>query len=99
MGLPLYLALSTILLVIGALGLLLRRDPLVMVMSIEIMWNAANLALVATARHYGQMGGQVFAFLVITLAAADVAIGLGLIVLVARQRGRLDADRLNWLKG
>lgn len=98
-GLPLYLALSAILLVIGILGLLLRRQPLVMVMSIELCWNAANLALIASARHYGDLGGQVFAFVVVTLAAADVAIGLALIVLLGRHRGRLDVDRFDWLKG
>lgn len=98
-GLPLYLGLSGILLVLGGLGLLLRRDPLVMVMSVELMWNAANLALIAAARHYGDLGGQVFAFVVITVAAADVAIGLALTVLLGRTRGTLDADRLKWLKG
>ena len=98
-GLPLYLGLSALLFVIGALGLALRRNPLVMVMSVELMWNAGNLALVAAARHYGDMGGQVFAFVVITLAAADVAIGLALTVLLGRTRGTLDADRLKWLRG
>ncbi len=98
-GLPLYLGLSGILFVLGGLGLLLRRDPLVMVMSVELMWNAANLALIAAARHYGDLGGQVFAFVVITVAAADVAIGLALTVLLGRTRGTLDADRLKWLKG
>lgn len=98
-GLPLYLGLSGLLFVIGAMGLLLRREPLVMVMSVELLWNAANLALVATARHYGDMGGQVFAFVVITLAAADVAIGLALTVLLGRTRGTLDADRLHTLRG
>ncbi|HVB10789.1 MAG TPA: NADH-quinone oxidoreductase subunit NuoK [Bacillota bacterium] len=98
-GLPLYIGLSAVLFVLGGLGLLLRRDPLVMVMAIELMWNAANLALIATARHYGDLGGQVFAFVVITVAAADVAIGLALTVLLGRTRGTLDADRLKWLKG
>lgn len=98
-GLPLYLGLAGLLFVIGGMGLLLRREPLVMVMSVELLWNAANLALVATARHYGAMGGQVFAFVVITLAAADVAIGLALTVLLGRTRGTLDADRLHALRG
>ena len=98
-GLPLYLGLSAILFVIGTLGLLFRRDPLVIVMSIELIWNAANLALVATARHYGDLGGQIFVFVVITVAAADVAIGLALAVLLGRTRGTLDVDRLKWLKG
>ncbi len=98
-GLPFYLGLSGILFAIGAVGLLLRRDPLVIVMAVELMWNAANLALVASARHYGDIGGQVFVFVVITLAAADVAIGLALTVLLGRTRGTLDVDRLKWLKG
>lgn len=98
-GLPLYLGLSAILFAIGTLGLLFRRDPLVIVMAIELMWNAANLALVATARHYGDLGGQVFVFVVITVAAADVAVGLALAVLLGRTRGTLDVDRLKWLKG
>ncbi len=94
-----YLGLSGVLFVIGAAGVLLRRDPLVMVMAIELMWNAANLALVAAARHYGALGGQVFTFVVITVAAADVAVGLALAVLLGRNRGHLDADRLKWLRG
>ncbi len=98
-GLPLYLGLAAILFVIGMLGILLRRDVLVLVMSVELMWNAANLALVATARESGLMGGQIFAFVVITVAAADVAIGLALAVLLGRTRGTLDVDRLHWLRG
>jgi len=98
-GLPFYLGLAAVLFAIGAVGLLLRRDALVLVMAIELMWNAANLALVATARYYGDMGGQVFAFVVITAAAADVAVGLALAVLVGRARGTLDADQLKWLRG
>jgi NADH-quinone oxidoreductase subunit K len=98
-GLPLYVGLGAVLFAVGALGLLLRRDPLVMVMSVELMWNAANLVLVAAARQHGDLGGQVFAFVVITLAAADVAVGLALAVLLGRTRGTLDVDRLRWLKG
>jgi len=98
-GLPFYLGLGALLFVIGGLGLLLRRDPIVLVMSIELMWNAASLVLVASARHYGDMGGQIFAFVVITVAAADVAVGLALAVLLGRRRGTLDADRLKWLRG
>lgn len=98
-GLPFYLGLSAVLFSVGAVGLLVRRDPLVMIMAIELMWNAANLALVAAARHYGDLGGQVFAFVVITAAAADVGIGLALTVLLSRRRGTLDADGLRWLRG
>jgi NADH-quinone oxidoreductase subunit K len=93
-----YLGLSGILFALGGVGLLVRRDPLVMIMSVELMWNAANLALVASARHYGDLGGQVFAFVVIAAAAADVGIGLALTVLVHRTRGTVDVDRLKWLR-
>jgi len=98
-ALPWYLALSALLLAVGILGLLLRRQPLVTVMAIELIWNAGNLALVSTATHWGDLGGQVFAFVVITLAAADVAVGLALVVLLGRLRGRLDTDRFTWLNG
>jgi NADH-quinone oxidoreductase subunit K len=98
-GLPFYLGLSALLFAVGVLGVLLRRDPLVLVMGIELAWNAGNLALVASARYYGHMGGQVFAFVVITLAAADVAVGLALAVLLGRSRGTVDVDRLRWLRG
>jgi NADH-quinone oxidoreductase subunit K len=97
--LPWYLGLSALLFAVGAVGLVVRRNPLVMVMSIEILWNAANLALVAAARHWGDLGGQVFAFVVITAAAADVGIGLALTVLVQRARGTVDVDLLKWLRG
>ncbi len=98
-GLPLYLGLSGILFALGGVGLLVRRDPLVMIMAVELMWNAANLALVAAARHYGDLGGQVFAFVVIAAAAADVGIGLALTVLLNRTRGTIDVDRVTWLRG
>lgn len=98
-GLPLYLILGALLFAIGGLGLLLRRDALVVVMSIELMWNAASLVLVAAARYYGDAGGQVFAFIVITVAAADVAVGLALAVLLGRSRGTVDVDRLKTLGG
>lgn len=97
-GLPWYLGLSGLLFCLGCVGLLVRRDPLVMIMSVELIWNAANLGFVATARHYGDLGGQVFAFVVIIAAAADVGIGLALTVLIQRTRGTLDVDRLRWLR-
>jgi len=94
-----YLALSGILLVIGAAGLMLRRSPLVMLMCVEIMLNAANLAFVAFARHLGNMEGHIFTFLVITVAAAEVAIGLAIIVLLFRERDAADVDDVNTLRG
>ncbi|HVB10908.1 MAG TPA: NADH-quinone oxidoreductase subunit NuoK [Bacillota bacterium] len=94
-----YVVLSAILFAVGAVGLLVRRDPLVMIMSIEIMWNAANLLIVAAARFYGTVSGQALVFLVITLAAADVAIGLAIVMHVARRGEAVDVDALKELKG
>lgn len=94
-----YVALSGILFALGAAGLLLRRDPLVMIMSIEIMWNAASLVLVAAARAYGLMAAQALVFIIITVAAADVALGLAIVVHVARRGESVDVDALEELKG
>lgn len=94
-----YLVLSGILFAIGGAGLLLRRSPLVMLMCVEIMLNAANLAFIAFARHWGDMAGQVFTFLVVTVAAAEVAIGLAIIVLLFRHRDAADVDDVNVLRG
>lgn len=94
-----YLGLSGLIFALGAAGLVLRRDPLVMIMAVEMMWNAANLAFAAGARHWGQGGGQVAVFLVIVVAAADVALGLAIVVLVVRRRGSIDVDDLNRLRG
>jgi len=94
-----YVALSGILFVIGACGLMVRRSPLVMLMCVEIMLNAANLAFVAFARYLGNMEGHVFTFLVVTVAAAEVAIGLAVIVLLFRKRDAADVDDVNTLRG
>lgn len=94
-----YLVLSGILFAIGAGGVILRRSPLVMLMCVELMLNAANLAFIAFSRHWGDMGGQIFSFLVVTVAAAEVAIGLAIIVLLFRQRDAADVDDVNALKG
>ena len=72
-----YIVLSAVIFFIGLGGVILRRNPLIMVMAIELMFNAANLALIAFARAWTNNAGQIFAFLVITVAAAEVAIGLG----------------------
>ena len=98
-GLGAYLAASAALLAIGAVGLAVRRSPLAMLMCVEIMWGAANLALVAFARYRGVMGGQVMAFVALSVAAAEVAVGLALVVLVFRPRGRADADDVQELRG
>lgn len=94
-----YVAVACIVFAIGATGLLVRRSPLAVLMSIELMWGAANLALVAFARHWAEMAGQVMAFLAMTVAAAEVAIGLALVVLIFRPRARADVDDVQELKG
>lgn len=95
----LYVGLSAILFTIGALGVLVRRNPLVIFMSIELMLNAANLAFVAFARYYGNLEGQIFVFFVMTVAAAEVAVGLALIVTIFRTKHSINIDEMNSLKG
>lgn len=94
-----YLAVAAVLFGIGAMGVLLRRSPLSVLMSIEVMWNAAALAVVAAARRWLDVSGHVLAFLVMTVAAAEVAIGLALVVLIFRPRERVDVDELRDLVG
>jgi NADH-quinone oxidoreductase subunit K len=94
-----YLALSAILFTMGAVGVLIRRNALVIFMSIELMLNAANLASVAFARMYNNLGGQIFVFFVMTVAAAEVAVGLALIVTIFRTRQSIDVDQISSLKG
>ena len=94
-----YVALSAILFTIGALGVLIRRNPLVIFMSIELMLNAGNLALVAFTRTFMVLEGQIFVFFVMTVAAAEVAVGLALIVTIFRSRHSIDIDLMNSLKG
>ena len=94
-----YLVVAAILFSIGALGVLLRRSPLIVLLSLEIMLNAANLALIAFARLHGDHAGQIFALAVMAVAASEVVVGLGLIVAIARRRLDLDVDRLRVLRG
>jgi NADH-quinone oxidoreductase subunit K len=94
-----YLALSAVLFVLGISGVLLRRNALVMFMSLELMFNAGNLAFVTFARMYGGLTGQVSVFFVMSVAAAEVAIGLALIVAIFRTRRNIDLDDLNSMKG
>ena len=93
-----YIALSAILFSLGALGVLLRRNAIIVFMSIEMMLNAANLAFVAFARHLGDLDGQVLVFFVITVAAAEVAVGLAILTMIYRNIGTVDIDALNKLK-
>jgi NADH-quinone oxidoreductase subunit K len=94
-----YLGLAIILFIIGALGVLIRRNAIVVFMSIELMLNAANLAFVAFARFWQSMNGQVFVFFIMTVAAAEVAIGLALIVTIFKTKASIDVDQISTLKG
>jgi len=93
-----YTGLSAVLFVIGVTGVLVRRNPLVIFMSIEIMLNAANLALAAFGAQFGRADGQVLVFFVMTVAAAEVAVGLAIIVAIFRLRPRLSVDDLSELR-
>ncbi len=94
-----YIILSAILFIIGSLGVLIRRNPLIIFMSIELMLNAANLAFVAFANMYNNLDGQIFVFFVMTVAAAEVAVGLALIVEIFKTRHNINVDEMNNLKG
>jgi NADH-quinone oxidoreductase subunit K len=94
-----YVALCTILFTIGAMGVLLRRSAIIIFMSVEMMLNSANLLFVAFARHLGDLDGQILVFFVITVAAAEVAVGLALIVVIFRRKRSINIDDLNLLKG
>ena len=94
-----YLGLSVVLFSIGALGVLVRRNVLVMFMCIELMLNAANLAFVTFARVLDDIGGQVLVFFVLVVAAAEVVVGLGIVVAMFRRRATATADDLHLMKG
>ena len=94
-----FVVLSAILFSVGAIGVLIRRNPLIMFMSIELMLNAVNLAFVAFSRYLHSLDGQVLVFLVLTVAAAEVAVGLAIIVALFRSRATVNVDEANSLKG
>jgi NADH-quinone oxidoreductase subunit K len=94
-----FLVVSAVLFGLGALGVIVRRNPLVMFMSIELMLNAANLAFIAFAFKLQSMVGQIFTFFVITVAAAEVTVGLGIIMAIFRMREDVDVDQMNQLHG
>ena len=100
-GVPLhyYLLLSMALFGLGLAGVLRRRNPLLMLLAVELMLNSANIALVGFARHWNNTDGQIFALVVMAVAAAEVVIGLGLVVAVFRQRLALNVDEMSGLKG
>ena len=93
-----YLVLSGILFSIGVVGFLVRRNTIVLFMSIELMLNAANLAFVAFSRYLNSMDGQIFVFFVMTVAAAEAAVGLAIILAVFRTKETVNADEINLMK-
>ena len=94
-----YIGLSAVVFFLGVLGVIVRRNPLIMLMSIELMFNAANLALVTYAKAWVNAAGHIFAFLFITVAAAEAAIGLAFIVIVFRRSVTVDVDEIATLRG
>ena len=100
-GVPLvlYLALSGGLFLLGLLGVMTRRNPLLLLLAVELLLNSANVALVGFSRYWDVVDGQIFALVVMVVAAAEVVIGLGLVVAVFRQRLALDVDQMTSLKG
>lgn len=97
-GIELYVLLSTVLFIMGAMGVLLRRNAILVFMSVELMLNAANLALVAFARQWANGDGHLIVFFVMTVAAAEVAVGLALIVAIFRTKKSIDIDNLHMFK-
>jgi NADH-quinone oxidoreductase subunit K len=100
-GVPLsgYLALSGVLFLLGLVGVIVRRNPLLLLLAVELMLNGANVALIGFSRYWNNSDGQIFALVVMIVAAAEVVIGLGLVVAVFRQRLELDVDQMSRLKG
>ena len=93
-----FLILSAVLFGIGMIGVLARRNVLIILMSIELMLNSANLALVAFSRYVGNLNGQIFAFLVMVVAACEVAVGLAIILALFRNKDTVDVDKVNIMK-
>ena len=98
-GISAYLVVSVLLFATGALGVLIRRSPLIILLALEIMLNAGNLVLIAYSRKLADGDGQIFALTVMVVAAAEAVIGLGLIVAMSRLRAELDVDKLTSLRG
>ena len=94
-----YLIVAAFLFATGTLGVLVRRSPLIILLSLEIMLNGGNLALIAFSRQFGRGDGQIFALAVMAVAAAEVVVGLGLVVAMARKKLTLDVDELTTLRG
>lgn len=94
-----FIILSAVLFTLGVMGVLLKRNAILVFMSVELMLNSANLALVAFAREWGQVDGHLFVFFVITVAAAEVAVGLALIVAIFRSKQSINIDELHLMEG
>ncbi len=94
-----YLLLSAILFALGCIGVMRRKNLLMLFFSTEILLNAANIALVAISKYYDNLDGQIFALFIIAIAASEVAVGLGLLILLYRKKKSLDLDNLNSMKG
>lgn len=93
-----YLALSVILFVLGAVGVMVRRNLITVLMSLELMFNAVNVNLIAFSEHLGDLGGQIFAVFIITVAAAEAAIGLGLIIALVRLKNTVTLDEVDEMR-
>ena len=93
-----YLALSAALLLIGTVGVLTRRNIVIILMSLELILNAVNINLIAFSRHFGNVSGQIFAIFVITIAVAEAAVGLGILIALFRNKGTVLADEIDLLK-
>jgi len=97
-GYPHFLVLAAVLFLIGTAGVLIRRNALIILMSVELMLNAANMTLITFARMWGDLSGHTFALIVIAVAAAEAAVGLAIVVAVFRGRRNVDVDRLTALR-
>ena len=93
-----YLMLSAILFSIGVIGVLIKRNPIQIFMCIELMLNAANLSFIALGRHFGQINGQMYVIFALAVAAAEVSVGLGIIVAIFRSKETIDIDEVNLMK-
>jgi NADH-quinone oxidoreductase subunit K len=93
-----YLVLSGVLFTIGVIGVLVKRNPIVIFMCIELMLNAVNLSFIALGRHFGHVNGQMYVIFVMAVAAAEVSIGLGIIIAMFRTKETIDIDEVNLLK-
>ena len=98
-GLEHYMILTTILFMIGLYGVVVRKNLLMLFFATEIMLNAVNIGLTAISNHYGDLTGQMFAFFIIAIAASEVAIGLGLLIIWFKRNGTIDLDSLKSMKG